>query len=99
MKAEEYESKHGEERSDDERWGARDVLGIICPPKKSDKESCDKTELLLDDGSSWEVTNMSNGGYEFNYTDDHGLPLKRRWVPKPAHNRRVSTMSSSSQPL
>ena len=98
VKAEEY-GHRDEDKSDDERWGARDVIGIICPAKRrdSDKGSCSKTEVLLEDGSSWEVTQLPNGGYEFNFVDDHGLPLKRRWVPKTVHNRRVSTMSNGSQ--
>jgi hypothetical protein len=99
VKAAEYGNKDEDEKSDDERWGTRDVIGIICPSKKGDKDPSDRTELLLDDGSSWEVTNMPNGGYEFSFTDDHGLNLKRRWIPKSAHARRVSTMSNSSQAL
>ncbi|KAF2659969.1 hypothetical protein K491DRAFT_124116 [Lophiostoma macrostomum CBS 122681] len=99
VKAEEYGSKDAEHKSDDERWGSRDVIGIICPPKKLEKDCSEKTELLLDDGSIWEVTNMTNGGYEFCFTDDHGLPIKRRWITKSPHVRRVSTMSSTSQAL
>lgn len=96
VKAEEYEQKEEAEKVDDEHWGTRDVIGIICPPKKADKGSHDTTELLMDDGSSWDVTYMTNGGYEFNYTDHHGLVLKSRWIPKPAHSRRTSAMSTSS---
>ncbi|KAF2465422.1 uncharacterized protein BDR25DRAFT_306581 [Lindgomyces ingoldianus] len=96
VKVEEYDTKDEDEKSDDERWGARDVIGIICPGK-DDKGGCVRTEVCMDDGSSWEVTGLPNGGYEFCYTDEHGLLLKRRWVPKTVHSRRVSTMSSSSQ--
>lgn len=95
VKAEEYGSNE-EDKTDDERWGARDVIGIICPGKE-DKGNVIKTEVLLESGASWEVTNTPNGGYDFSCTDEHGLTLKARWVPKPAHTRRQSTMSSSSQ--
>ncbi|KAF2271579.1 uncharacterized protein EI97DRAFT_437685 [Westerdykella ornata] len=95
VKAEAYENISDEERSDDERWGTREVVGIICPARRADKDPGDKTELLLDDGTSWEVTNMPNGGYEFSFTDEHGLTLKRRWVPKMPHSRRVSTMANT----
>ncbi|KAF2261614.1 hypothetical protein CC78DRAFT_347224 [Lojkania enalia] len=98
VKAEGYGGSEEDGKSDDERWGARDVIGVICPGKKDDKGACCRTEVLMDDGSSWEVTNLPNGGYEFNYIDEHGLPLRSRWVPKTAHSRRVSTMSSTSQP-
>ncbi|KAF2116070.1 hypothetical protein BDV96DRAFT_41413 [Lophiotrema nucula] len=97
VKAEEYENKNADEKSDDERWGARDVIGVVCPGKKDDKGTCMKTEVLMDDGSSWEATSMPNGGYEFICTDEHGLQLKSRWVPKATHARRVSSMSIASQ--
>lgn len=95
VKAEEYESNE-EEKSDDERWGARDVVGIICPGKE-EKGSATRTEVLMENGTSWEVASMPNGGYEFSCTDDHGLSLKSRWVPKPPIIRRQSTMSNGSQ--
>ena len=94
VKAETYGSHDGETKSDDDSWGSREVVGVICPAK-SDKET---TEICMDDGMSrWEVTDMPNGGFEFNATDEHGLTLKARWVLKPAHSRRVSGMSASSQ--
>ncbi|KAF2866921.1 hypothetical protein BDV95DRAFT_583199 [Massariosphaeria phaeospora] len=95
VKAEEYGNKDNEAKSDDERWGARDVVGIICPAKE-EKGVALKTEVLMGDGSSWDVTNTPNGGYEFNFTDEHGLHLKSRWVPKAASGRRVSAMSGTS---
>jgi hypothetical protein len=94
VKAEAYGSIDAEPTSDDEHWGSREVVGVICPAK------CDKgvTEICMDDGASrWEVTHLANGGVEFNTTNDHGLTLKARWVLKPAHSRRVSAMSASSQ--
>ncbi|KAF2178312.1 hypothetical protein K469DRAFT_335494 [Zopfia rhizophila CBS 207.26] len=97
VKAEDYGYKGEDEKSDEERWGARDVMGVICVGKKDEKGGCIKTEVLVDDGSSWEATCMSNGSYEFSYTDEHGLPLKCRWVTKSTHNRRLSIMSNSSQ--
>jgi hypothetical protein len=94
VKAEAYGNVQEGPTSDDEHWGSREVVGVICPAK-SDKGV---TEICMDDGASrWEVTEMPNGGFEFNTTNDHGLTLKARWVPKPAHSRRVSSMSASSQ--
>lgn len=98
VKAEEYGARDEDDKTDEERWGARDVVGIICPAK-DEKGSTVKTEVLMNDGACWEVTNLPNGGYEFGCTDEHGLSLKSRWVPKLAQARRVSTMSSNgSQP-
>ncbi|KAF1845378.1 uncharacterized protein K460DRAFT_376816 [Cucurbitaria berberidis CBS 394.84] len=97
VKAETYSSKEEDVRSDDERWGSREVIGVIIPGK-CEKGVTGKTEICMDDGMSrWEVINMPNGGYEFNTTDKHGLTLKARWVLKPAHTRRVSGMSTTSQ--
>jgi hypothetical protein len=95
VKAEPYNTKDEEERSDEERWGSRDVIGII-RPGKCEKGVTGATEICLNDGHSrWEVTNMPNGGYEFNSTDEHGLALKARWVLKPVHARRASSMTST----
>jgi hypothetical protein len=94
VKAEEYGSNNEVPKSDEDRWGSRDVIGVICPGK-SEK---DATEICMDDGTSrWEVTNMANGGFEFNNTDEHGLTLRARWVLKPVHSRRASGMSVASQ--
>ena len=96
VRAEEYslENRH---RSDEERWGSRDVVGLVCVERKDEKANVVRTEIVMDDCSCWEVSLMPNGGYEFMYTDPHGLPIKCRWVPKPAHpSRRTSGMSTDS---
>jgi hypothetical protein len=96
VKAEAYNSKDEEERSDEDRWGSRDVIGVI-RPGKCEKGVTGATEICLNDGySRWEVTDMPNGGYEFNSTDEHGLTLKARWVLKPAYARRVSSMTTAT---
>lgn len=97
VEAEAYTSKEEEKKSDEERWASREVIGVISPGK-CEKGTVDKAEICMNDGMSrWEVTAMSNGGYEFNSTDDHGLTLKARWVLKPVHSRRVSSMSTGAQ--
>jgi hypothetical protein len=97
VKAEPYDSKDEDERSDEERWGSREVVGVIRPGKR-EKGVTGATEICLDDGySRWEVTDMPNGGgYEFNSTDEHGLTLKSRWVLKPARARRASSMTAGT---
>jgi hypothetical protein len=93
VKAEDYGNVDEDAKTDDD-WGSREVVGVISPAK-GDKGV---TEICMDDGASrWEVIHMPNGGFEFNTVDDHGLALKARWVPKPAHSRRASAMSASSQ--
>lgn len=96
VEAEPY-TKEDEKKSDEERWAAREVIGVISPGK-SEKGVVGHTEICMNDGMSrWEVSDMANGSYEFNTTDDHGLTLKARWVLKPAHSRRTSGMSTASQ--
>jgi hypothetical protein len=95
LKAEEYHHNE-EERSDEERFGSRDVVAVVCPGKE-DKSGVTKTEILMENGQSWEVTRTPNGGYEFVHVDDHGLTLTSRWVAKPPHLRRQSSLSSASQ--
>ncbi|KAF2449463.1 hypothetical protein P171DRAFT_325544, partial [Karstenula rhodostoma CBS 690.94] len=95
LKAEEYQHNE-EERSDEERFGSRDVVGVICPGKE-DKTGLTKTQVLMENGQSWEVTRTPNAGYEFVHVDGHGLTLRSRWVAKPPHLRRQSSMSNASQ--
>jgi hypothetical protein len=99
-KAEEYNTKDDEDKAEEDHWGSREVIGVISPGK-CEKGVTGPTEICLNDGMSrWEVSNMPNGGYEFNSTDEHGLTLKARWVLKTAHARRTSSMSmSTSTPL
>ncbi|KAF2707017.1 hypothetical protein K504DRAFT_535583 [Pleomassaria siparia CBS 279.74] len=96
VKAEEYGAKDDDGKTDDERWGSRDVVGIICPAK-DEKGTSVRTEVLMNDGTCWEVTNLPNGGYEFGCTDEHGLSLKCRWVPKISPSRRTSNPSSGTE--
>lgn len=87
-----------EHKSDDERWGSRQVIGVICPGKTDKGQVLTHTEICMDDGTTrWEVTPMPNGGYEFNSLDEHGLAIKARWVAKPPNSRRTSGMSATSQ--
>ncbi|EDU45200.1 conserved hypothetical protein [Pyrenophora tritici-repentis Pt-1C-BFP] len=97
-KAEAYNSQDSDEKSDDDRFGPRDVIGIISS-KKCEKDLIETTEIFMDLGMSrWTVTQMPNGSYEFNSTDEHGLPLKARWVLKPANVRRTSSITKGSPP-
>lgn len=98
VKAAEYGHTDDEHKSDDERWGTREVVGVICPGKMDKGQIVTNTEICMDDGTSrWEVTHMPNGGYEFNSLDEHGLAMKARWVVKPPTSRRISSLSANSQ--
>ncbi|KAI4654340.1 uncharacterized protein J4E78_007385 [Alternaria triticimaculans] len=94
--AEAYNSQDDENKSEEDRWGSRDIIGVISS-RKCDRGVTETTEICMNDGTSrWAVTDMPNGGYEFNSTDEHGLTLKARWVLKPNHSRRVSSMSTTA---
>ena len=98
VKAAAYGQTDEESKSDDERWGSREVIGVICPGKTEKGQVVSHTEICMDDGTSrWEVTPMPNGGYEFNSLDEHGLAMKARWVVKPPNSRRISGQSANSQ--
>lgn len=53
VKAEDYGPVEDEESSDDERWGNREVIGVVCAGKKD--------EILMDDGSRWFETQVPMG--------------------------------------
>ncbi|KAF2460571.1 hypothetical protein BDY21DRAFT_361499 [Lineolata rhizophorae] len=89
LKAPEYGSPEDEDGSDDEGLDSRDVVGVICcSSKKEDGKPAGKTEIFMEDGSMWEASSMPNGGYEFVSTDEHGLKLTARWIPKSTANKR-----------
>lgn len=94
VKAAAYSHTDEEHKSDDEVWGSREVIGVICPGKMERGQVISHTDICMDDGTSrWEVTPMPNGGFEFNTLDEHGLPLKARWVIKAPNSRRISSQS------
>ncbi|KAJ4331287.1 hypothetical protein N0V87_009280 [Didymella glomerata] len=98
VRAAAYGQTDDEHKSDDERWGSREVIGVICPGKMERGQVVSHTEICMDDGTSrWEVTPMPNGGFEFNSLDAHGLAMKARWVNKPPNSRRISSQSITSQ--
>jgi hypothetical protein len=98
VKAAAYGQSDEEHKSDDERWGSREVIGVICPGKTERGQVVSHAEICMDDGTSrWEVTPMPNGGFEFNSLDEHGLAMKARWVMKPPNSRRTSGLSVNSQ--
>ena len=98
-RAEAYDTHDDDdEKSDDDRFGPRHVIGIISS-RKCEKGFVETTEICMDLGMSrWAVTHMPNGGYEFNSTDEHGLPLKARWVLKPSNVRRTSSLTKGTPP-
>jgi len=96
VEAEPYTANDHEKRSDNERWESRDVIAVLTRAR-SDKSAVAKAEICMNDGMSrWEASAMPNGSFEFNTTDDHGLALKARWVLKPPHLRKSSSVSSGT---
>ena len=70
----------------DEDQETRDIIGLICNRRKETKEEGTvekaKVKICLSAGMEWEAYPLINGGYEFFATDEHGLGLTMRWVPK-----------------
>ncbi|TKA34023.1 hypothetical protein B0A50_00003 [Salinomyces thailandicus] len=78
MRAEKYIANE-----EDEEQQARDVIGLICKGRKDEAAfQGGKAKLCLATGTEWEAYPLANGGYEFFSTDEHGLGLTVRWVPK-----------------
>lgn len=66
----------------DEEQGARDIVALICKGRKEDNGTVGKAKICLPEGREWEAYPTPIGGYEFFSTDEHGLGLTVRWVPK-----------------
>lgn len=77
LRAEDYYSEEPEEDQE-----ARDVVALICKGRKEDGAAAGKAKICMADGQEWEAYQLMNGGYEFFTTDEHGLGLTTRWVPK-----------------
>lgn len=77
LRAEKYSTEE-----QDEEQEARDIIALICKGRKEDGQAAAKAKICLPDGQEWEAYPTLNGGYEFFSTDEHGLGLTVRWVPK-----------------
>ena len=78
LRAEKYSAEE-----EDEEQEARDVIGLICKGRKDDAAMAGgKAKIYMASGQAWEAYPLMNGGYEFFSTDEHGLGLTVRWVPK-----------------
>ena len=77
LRAEDYYSEEPEEDQE-----ARDVVALICKGRKEDSVASGKAKICMVDGGEWEAYPSVNGAYEFFTTDEHGLGLTVRWVPK-----------------
>lgn len=77
LRAEDY---YAEEPEEDQE--ARDVVALICKGRKEDGAATSKAKICMAGGEEWEAYPLINGGYEFFTTDQHGLGLTVRWVPK-----------------
>jgi hypothetical protein len=77
LRAEDY---YSEEPDEDQE--ARDIVALICKGRKDDGSAAGKAKICMVDGGEWEAYPSVNGGYEFFTTDEHGLGLTVRWVPK-----------------
>ena len=77
LRAEDYYTEEPEEDQE-----ARDVVALICKGRKEDGAAAGKAKICMVDGGEWEAYPSVNGGYEFFTTDEHGLGLTVRWVPK-----------------
>ncbi|KAI7575874.1 hypothetical protein KC316_g10904, partial [Hortaea werneckii] len=53
-----------------------------------------KAKVCMASGHEWEAYPLMNGGYEFFSTDEHGLGLTVRWVPK---RRKDGSKSKNKQ--
>ena len=68
---------------EDEEQEARHIIALICKGRKDENlGAAGKARICLPEGRGWEAYPMPNGGYNFFSTDEHGLGLKMRWVPR-----------------
>ena len=79
------ESEGTEDASEDEEVDRREVVASIA---HTNCTGATPQAVLKVGEEQWMVSAMSNGGYEFSYSDERGKVNKARWVPKPTAERR-----------
>ncbi|EMC98359.1 hypothetical protein BAUCODRAFT_422778 [Baudoinia panamericana UAMH 10762] len=97
LKAENYAVVDDDE---DEGQEEQDVIGLICKGRKQDEAAAKegKAKICMASGAEWEAYPLVSGGYEFFTTDEHGLGLTVRWVPKKVKDRDgTKTMREGSK--
>ncbi|KAF2478512.1 hypothetical protein BDY17DRAFT_306071 [Neohortaea acidophila] len=77
LKAEAYSSLESDEERD-----ASDIIALICTGRKDDAHAGSRAKICFADGREWEAYTTLTGGYELFTTDEHGLGVTVRWVPK-----------------
>lgn len=77
LRAEKYSTNEPDEEQE-----ARDIIALICKGRKEDGQHTGKAKICFADGREWEAYSLPSGGYELFSTDEHGLGVTVRWVPK-----------------
>lgn len=65
-----------------EEQEAGQILALICKGRKEDGAVPGRAKIWCPSGHEWEAYPALKGGYEFFTTDEHGLAMTVRWVPK-----------------
>jgi len=89
--------KYSNSALDDER-DSRDLVALICKGRKEEGGAVGKAKICLAHREKeWEAYPTPTGGYEFFATDEHGLGLRVRWVPKKAKDGSKCPVDSSDR--
>jgi hypothetical protein len=93
LRSEEYSTQDtrsvDEVESDDEGLANRELVAVICALNRGHGGSSGKAEIVLNDGSVWEATPMTNNLYEFVHTDANGNRTTARWVKRNGARKSV----------
>jgi hypothetical protein len=93
FKAEKYNADEDEDEHE-----TRDVIGLICKGRKDEQKAMgNKMRIHMASGKEWEAYPTAAGGYEFFTTDEHGLALTLRWVPKRFKDGKKACMKDGSR--
>jgi hypothetical protein len=93
FKAEKYNADEEEDEHE-----TRDVIGLICKGRKDEQKAMgNKMRIHMASGKEWEAYPTAAGGYEFFTTDEHGLALTLRWVPKRLKDGKKACMKDGSR--
>ena len=77
-----------------EKWDNREMVGVICRPRRSEPQDADST-VCLENGDIWQAARLPRGGHQFTRTDNDGKLTRVRWMPKEKSRSRASTLAAT----
>ncbi|KAK1992071.1 hypothetical protein LX36DRAFT_589183 [Colletotrichum falcatum] len=98
-KSEDYDTPADDSDCDEKDLDKRDLVAVISPVARREgerRDSSDRTEIVLADGSVWTASQTGNGSYDFVHVEEAGRTTTARWVRRIARPLSTATCAAAS---